>query len=157
MKTKTMILGVAVVALAVGLAVAAGAGAHGGHGGHRPQGPEGAMLVPQMVEWVVNSALAGQGVSDAQRSRLLAVKERVTSQAEAVHAQHAATHEEFKRQWDADAMDAARLHALVDERVEDMRRALQSAVDGLVEVHDILTPEQRRAVMERLQSMHSAK
>ncbi|MBZ5639762.1 MAG: hypothetical protein LAO51_13530 [Acidobacteriia bacterium] len=114
MKTTTMILGAAGLALAVGLVAVAGTADHGGHGGHGPHGAEGPLAVPQMVAWLVDGALDGLGVSDEQRGRVLAVKDRVMSQAQALHAEHAATHEEFKRQWDADRMDAARLHALVD-------------------------------------------
>jgi Spy/CpxP family protein refolding chaperone len=156
MTMKAMILVTAVV-LAVGLMAGAATEMHVGHGGNGPHGPEGAMAVPQMVSWLVENALDVPGVSDSQRSRLQAIKDRLASQGEALQAAHAATHEEFKRQWDADTMDTARLHTLVDARVEDLRRMLQSSVDGLAEVHDTLTPEQRRAVVERLHTMHSAK
>ncbi len=156
MKTKTMILAAAGVALVVGLAAAA-TQMHGGHAGHGPHAPEGAMAVPHVLAWVVDSALEGKGVSDAERSRLLAIKDRVLSQAQELQAAHAAAHEEFKGQWSADRMDADRLHALVDARVEDLRRVLHTTVDGLVETHDTLTPEQRRAVIERLESVHAAK
>jgi hypothetical protein len=155
MKTRTIMLGAAGIGLAVGLMTIAGAQVHDIHGGMGPHGPGGVMAVPQMLAWVVDTAVDGPGVSDAQRSRLLAVKARVMSQAETLHAEHAATHEEFKRQWEAGTMDTAQLHALVDARVEDLRRVLQSAVDGLAEVHETLTPEQRRATIERLQSMHA--
>jgi len=114
------------------------------------------MAVPQILAWMVDTAVDEPGVSETQRSRLLAVKGRVMSQAEVLHAGHTATHEEFKRQWESETMDTAQLHALVDARVEDLRRVLQSAVDGLAEIHETLTPEQRRATIERLESMHAA-
>ena len=158
MKTMTIILCAAGLALAVGLAAAAAAhGGSGGHGGHGPHAAEGALAVPEMVAWLVDQALDGPGVSDEQRGRVLAVKDRVMSQAEALHAEHAATHEEFKRQWDAEKMDAARLHSLVDARMEELRRVLHTAVDGVVEVHDTLTPDQRRALTARLEAMHGEK
>jgi Spy/CpxP family protein refolding chaperone len=156
MKTKTMILGTVGVLLAAGLAAVAGpqvAAVHAGHGG----GDGGPMMIPHMVGWLVDQALDDANATQAQRARVQVVKDRLAVQAQAMQADHGATHEEFKREWSDAKMDSARLHALVDERVEEMRRLLHASVDGLVEVHDTLTPEQRKQLVERAESMHAGK
>ena len=154
MKIASLILG------AAGLALAAGVGAiqvYAGHGhGGGPHGG-GALMVPQMVEWLANKALDDVNATESQRTRILAVRDRVMSQAKNLHQAHDATHAEFKKQWDQDTMDAAQLHSLVDARIEELRRALHTAVDGVVEVHDTLTPEQRRTLTARVEAMHGAK
>lgn len=151
MKT-TVILGMTGLALAAGLVAVAQV--HGGHPGHGPHGGGGALAVPDMVEWLADNALDGIGASESQRAKVLAVKDRVMAEAKTLHAAHDATHEEFKRQWEQDKMDSTRLHALVDARLEDLKRVLDTAVDGVVEVHDTLTPEQRKALIARLQAVH---
>ena len=152
MKIVTTVLGAA--GLALGAAFVVLAGMHGGSGGHGPHGFEGPAVIPHMLDWLVDNAVDGVQASDAQRSRLLAVKNRVVAQVELLEGQHEATHEEFKRQWALDRMDAVQLNALVDARLEELRRVLHTAVDGIVEVHDTLTPEQRRMLTERVEAMH---
>jgi hypothetical protein len=51
-------------------------------------------------------------------------------------------------------MDAAQLHQLVDARLPELRAALHQMVDGVAEIHDTLTPEQRRRLVEKVQEMH---
>jgi len=161
MKIATFGLGAAGLVLAAGLGVVSvvhggpgGAGPHG-HGGGA--GAEGPMAIPHMVEWLVDNALDGVNATDAQRTKVQAVKDRVLSQAATLHQAHDSTHEEFARQWQMDKMDAAQLHALVDARIEDLRRVLHTAVDGVVDVHDTLTPAQRQTLMEKVKVAHGAK
>lgn len=155
MKVATMMLGAAGLALAAGLVTVAGQ--HVGHEGHGPHGgPDGPMMMPQMVEWLVDNALENVNATDAQRAKVLAVKDRVLSQAQALHGAHDATHAEFKKEWDLDRMDAGRLHSLVDARMDELRKVLHTAVDGIVEVHDTLTPEQRRTLTARVEAMHGS-
>lgn len=155
MKPTKVILGAAGLALAAGLATVAGM--HGGTAGHGPHGPQGPMVVPHMVEWLVDNVLENLDATESQRAKVLGVKDRVMSEAKVLHDAHDATHAEFKRQWDLDKMDAARLHSLVDARLDEMRRVLHTAVDGIVEVHDTLTPEQRRTLTARVEAMHGSK
>lgn len=150
MKIATLILGAGGLLLGAGLVAVAGQ--HVAHEGHA----EGPMALPHMVEWLVDNALENVGASESQRAKVLAVKERVMSSAQALHGTHDATHEEFKRQWDLATMDAPRLHSLVDARIDELRRVLHTAVDGIVEVHDTLTPEQRRMLTARVEAMHPA-
>jgi len=155
MKITTLMLAATGLVVAAGLGVAAQV--HGGHGGHGHHADDGAMAAPHMVEWLVDNALDDVGASDAQRAKVLAVKDRVMNEAKTLHAGHDATHEEFLRQWELDKMDSARLHALVGARLEEMKRVLHTAVDGVVEVHDTLTPEQRKTLIARVHAMHGAK
>ena len=115
------------------------------------------MAIPHMVEWLVDNALDGVNATEAQRTKVQAVKDRVLAQAATLHEAHDQTHAEFARQWQMDKMDAAQLHALVDARIEDLRRVLHTAVDGVVDVHDTLTPAQRQTLMEKVKVAHGAK
>jgi hypothetical protein len=156
MKTAAVVLGAAgLVALVAGLVTVAQV--HGGHAGHGPHGAQGPMAVTHMVAWLVDNTLDGVGASETQRARVLAVRDRVMSAANVLHTGHDATHEVFRRQWELDTMDSRVLHDLVDDRLEELRRVLHTSVDGVVEVHDTLTPEQRQALTARIQAMHGTK
>jgi periplasmic protein CpxP/Spy len=58
-------------------------------------------------------------------------------------------HRAFLDEWKAASPDKARLHQLVDERVEAFRKVAHEAVDAGVEVHDVLTPEQRAKITKK--------
>ena len=55
--------------------------------------------------------------------------------------------EELKR----DEPDAKKLHALVDERIDEMRSLAHEAVDKAIELHGVLTPEQRAEIAKRIE------
>ena len=50
-----------------------------------------------------------------------------------------------------DEPDAKKLHALVDERVDEMRALAHQAVDSAIELHGVLTPEQRAEIAKRVE------
>ena len=155
MKRNVTIVAGSILLLAGGLVAVAGLHGHGAHGGHAEmKGAGGPMMIPHMVSWLVDQTLSEVGATEAQRTQVIAVKDRVLSQAMALHGAHDTTHAEFKAQWDAERMDAPRLHALVDARVDELRRVLHTSVDGIVEIHDTLTPQQRRTLTERIEAMH---
>ena len=148
------------MALAAGLGVAAGAGAeavremHGAHGGEGMHGAGGPFALAEGVSWLVDGALDDVQATNEQRARVLAVKERILASAKALHDGHEATHAEFFRQWTSGTVDKKVLYAQVDARVEELRATLHIAVDGLTEIHDTLTPDQRQRLTDKLSAMH---
>ncbi len=118
------------------------------HGGRDPA---------QLAAFVTNrveDALDDLDATPDQRTRILAVKDRMLDAAKQVHADQGATHQAFLEAWQTDRPDAAKLHALVDQRVEEMRKLAHQAVDAGVEVHDTLTPDQRAKVTKKIERWH---
>jgi len=145
---KSWLVLAAVVVASVGLtaAVTAGVMHHGGMHAHAG-GQEG-------IDWFVNGALDDLQATDAQRTKVLAVKERLSAGFEKLHGEHAAVHAAFLQEWGKDTMDTAQLHRLADAKIEELRGSIHQVVDGVAEIHDTLTPEQRRRLTERVQEMH---
>jgi Spy/CpxP family protein refolding chaperone len=134
---------------AAGLAaVALLAGFRGGCGGHR-HGHDPAEVAAFVTDRV-DDALDDLDATPEQRQRIHAVKDRLLAEGTRLRGARAETHREVIAQWDAAEPDAARLHALVDSRIEEMRAMAHQAVDAAVEVHGALTPEQRAKVSRKL-------
>jgi Spy/CpxP family protein refolding chaperone len=151
MGRKIAMVGGALVLLALGLVTLtafSGGGCFGHHGRKDPG--EVAAFVTNRVE----DALDDLDATPDQRARIMAVKDRMLEAAKQVHAEQGATHEALAEAWKSDAPDAAKLHALVDQRAEEMRKLAHQAVDGGIEVHDVLTPEQRAKVTRKLERWH---
>jgi len=117
----------------------------GGHHRHDPA---------RMAEFVtdrVDDALDDLDASPDQRTRIHAVKDRMMASARALHEGSRGGHEVVLQAWKAERPDAAALHALVDQRFEELRRLAHEAVDAGVEVHGVLTPEQREKVTRKIE------
>jgi protein CpxP len=142
--------------LAAGLAGALLTGAvltltafHGGPFGHGRDPAQVAAFVTSRVE----GALDDLDATPDQRTRVLAVKDRLLAEVQAQQAARQATHEAVLAEWNADVPDRARLHALVDQRAAALTAAAPQAVDAAVEVHDALTPAQRAKVARKLERL----
>lgn len=132
-----------------GIITLAGWGGRCGH--HRSHDPaEMAALVTDRVDDVLDDVDA----TDAQRQQIHAIKDRLLAKGAALHQDREAVHAEVLTQWQSTNPDRARLHALLDERFEAMRAAAHEAVDAGVEVHGILTPEQRAKLTKKVDRMH---
>jgi periplasmic protein CpxP/Spy len=138
---KTIFLG---LVLAAGVVALAGF-ARGWHHRHDPA---------RMAEFVtarVDEALEEVNATPEQRDRIHAVKDRMLARANELHGTRGEDRAAFLAAWKADAPDAAALHALVDQRADAMRALAHEAVDAGLEVHGILTPDQRAKLAEKLE------
>jgi periplasmic protein CpxP/Spy len=142
---KRILLSLAAVAGLVTLAGFAGrCGAH-------PRTPaEMAAFVTDRVD----DTLDDLNATDAQRQQIHAIKDRMLARAAELHQGSEAVHAEVLAQWQSPNPDRAQLHALVDKRMDAMRAMAHEAVDAGIEVHDVLTPEQRAKVTKKIERMH---
>jgi Spy/CpxP family protein refolding chaperone len=138
-----------VVAGVVGLTgFAGGCGGHGGWHGRDPARMAG------FVTDRVDDLLDDVDATPEQRTRIQAVKDRLLAAGEQARGGRREAHEAVVAEWKAETPDAARLHALVDARVEEMRALAHQAVDAGVEVHGVLTPEQRERLSRKAERWH---
>jgi len=128
-----------VVAL-VGLGGAVQAG--WGRGKHSPEEKRAHM------EKRVGHVLDKLDATDTQRALVAAKVETLFAAFHEARGDRKALKAEVLAQWNSEKPDAARLHALVDERIEAMRVAAHAAVDAGLEVHGAFTPEQRASLAE---------
>lgn len=131
-----------------GLAVLGG---FAGGCGHRPRDPA---EMAAFVKDRVDDALDDLSATDAQRQQVQAVADRLLASGRALHQDGEPLHAEIKAQWESPNPDRARLHALVDQRIDALRAFAHQAVDAGIEVHDVLTPEQRAKAERKVERMH---
>src|SRR5712692_920842 len=142
MKTKRIVL-VAVAAVAV-------VGVLAGFAQHQMRNPKRAY---EFMSVKVNSLLDDINATDAQRAQVNQMKDELWQQGQALH-QTDQLREQLVSQWGADQVDAAKLHAAVNEKIDAFRAFANKAVDDSVKLHDLLTPEQRAKLQEEIQNFH---
>lgn len=135
------------IALAVALFVGGVAykSAHAGFGHHRK-----AAIVKRMVSAHIDEVLDEAKVNDSQRQRIYGVRDRLFTTFEAHHQRGGGKLEQALTLFESDQVDANTLSALRSD-VEAERKAMADQVtQALVEVHDTLTPQQRRVVTDHI-------
>ena len=137
--------------LVVGLVALSGFSGGFCHGhGHGRDPAEVAAFVTDRVE----DTLDDLNATPDQRTRILAVKDRLLDAAKGLHGNRAETHAALLAEWKAEKPDAAKLHALVDQRADELKAFAHQAVDAGVEIHDVLTPAQRDQLTKKIERWH---
>ena len=140
-------LSVALVALVAVVGLAGFACAHHHHS-HDPA------QIQKMVNARVDDLLDDVDATPDQRTRIHAIADRLLASAKGAHAGHEQAHATLLAEWKADAPDRAKLHALVDARMDELRKLAHQAVDAGVEAHDVLTPAQRQKLTAKAERWH---
>ena len=102
----------------------------------------------------LDDALDDVDATPAQRTQLQAIKDRVLASAQTLHGTRQATRETLLAEWKAEKVDRAKVHALIDQRAEEMKALAHEAADAAIEAHDVLTPEQRAKLAKKAERMH---
>jgi Spy/CpxP family protein refolding chaperone len=140
---RTSKLALGALALACSFALAA----CGGHP-YAERHPEKAY---RFVSYRVESVLDDLEANDAQRDRVHAVKDRVYDDMKALRASTRKAGREAIAELKKSSVDAEKLHGMVDARMNDMRDKMHGLVDGLIEIHGTLTPEQRAELIAMIE------
>jgi protein CpxP len=98
----------------------------------------------------VEDALDDLDATPEQRARVIALKDRMLQDGAAAREGHHAAVKALAGQWDQATPDAAAVHALVDARVDALRKLAHEAADAGLELHATLTPEQRAKVSRKV-------
>ena len=135
---------VAVVLAAIGAVTAF---ASGGHAGRH-------WMMKRMVNAAIDEALDTAKATPEQRSRIHGARDRAVSELEAHAADRRTRLAEVLTAFETDRLDPAQLQALRTRHEVEHRRVGDAIQGFVVEAHDTLTPEQRRAVAEWIRSRH---
>jgi periplasmic protein CpxP/Spy len=97
----------------------------------------------RLISMRVDNMLDDVNATDAQRTQIDDVKDQLFNEAKALMVGTEGAKQEFKAQWTAQTMDKVRVHELVDQRMDVARELVHKLADGVISIHDILTPDQR--------------
>ncbi len=122
-------------------------GFHGGCGSNPARDAERAQ---KYVNLRIDDELDDLKATPAQRTQIHALADGLFPTALKLRADGQAAKAEALTQLEQPKPDGARLHALVDERLDAIRAFAHSAVDAVLQAHETLTPEQRAQVLEQV-------
>jgi Spy/CpxP family protein refolding chaperone len=121
--------------------------------GHR-HGPRDPAQAAAFVNARVDDLLDDVDATPDQRTRIHAIAQKLVDDGQKLHADHQGTHDTLLAEWKAETPDRAKLHALVDARIDALRAFAHEAVDAGADAHDVLTPAQREKVTKKAERWH---
>ena len=121
-----------------------------GHG----RGPMDPKKMEKFVTWRINDVMDDINATPTQRNAVLAVKDRLLPEVGRLMMERKGTHDQFAQAWASDKPDAKALHALIDQRADELRALAHKVLDGALEVHATLTPAQREQLAAQAEEMH---
>lgn len=149
MTRRTMIgLGALLAASLVGGSAVLAVGGHRGHSWH-----EGAMK--RFVSSALDEALDEAAVTDEQRQQIHAARDRVFGAVEARRSTRRDHLEKALALFEADRVDEQQVAALHQEAEAGRREVAEVVHQALVEVHDVLSPEQRKVLADYVRDLRS--
>ena len=105
-------------------------------------------MMKRIASAMIDEALEPAKVTADQRTKIYAARDRVLAVMEAHHQSRGAHMGEALAMFEADTVDPGRLAAFRTQREAEHRLVADAVSQALVEVHDVLTPAQRKAVAD---------
>lgn len=145
-----LIVPVSLIGLVVAGGVALAAARHVRAGGWRHDPAALERRIANHMERVLDELDA----TDAQRAQAREILKRHAPDLRALRERHEATHDEIEGLWKGASLDPAALRGLIDQKLEEARDAGYKVADGAVELHGLLTPEQRAQLADMVEERH---
>ena len=141
MLSRRVMLGAGAV-VAAGLVTGAVAFAHGGGAGFRHG------MMKRMATAMIDEALEPANVTPEQRAKIYAARDRAFAAVEAQHQTRGGHMAEALALFESDTIDPGRVAAFRAQREAEHRQIADTITQSLTDVHDVLTPVQRKAVAD---------
>ena len=156
-RRKLWLLALVPVAIGVGLfgfsrASAAGPFCHGFHGRHAP--PASAQEVEEHMEDKLEHLYDAVDATQAQRKQIGAQVKKLAPEIFALMGEGRELRGQLKAALLADKLDQARIDELRGKLDVLTDKLLDTGMDGLVSVSEVLTPAQRKQVADKLARLH---
>jgi len=136
---------------------------HPGYGGgprmhHAGLGGPGMFMGrPEQLDRMVDHLLKGLNASDAQRSQIRQIVQATAADLKTQHEAGRGLHEQGLQLLAAPTVDAAAIESLRQQAEARHDQASKRVTQGLVEIAQVLTPEQRTQLAERIKARGEAR
>ena len=147
-KTKWGVVLLATVGLLAGMSACR----HGG-GFHSDDPEDREKMFNRMAAYVLDDIDA----SEDQQAAIQPILETMRVKFEKHRDNHQGTKEEFKELLTKDQVDKEALHQLIDTKSQSMTQLGHEMADAVVEIHALLTPEQRAQLAEKAENHQGRK
>lgn len=108
----------------------------------------------QHIDWRVDHMLDEIDATDSQRVKVNELKDDLMADGMKMHQAKREMKDDVLALWKSENPDSAQAHAMVDARIEEMRKFGHEMADAALELHKTLTPEQRKELADKVEERH---
>lgn len=130
-----------------------GAMAHGFHG--KSKGFLNLERIQQIVDWKLNDILETIDATETQSTHIMDLKEQLLTEIISLHTDLQDPHAVLIDQWNSETPDMALIKATIDDAAAVKKAFGKRVAEAVVELHQILTPEQRALVTTHIEEHRS--
>ncbi len=98
----------------------------------------------------VNHMMDEIKATDAQRTQINQLKDKLFNEGMELRKSERGLRQELFANWDAAEINGSEVNAQVDKRIDAFRAFAHDAVNASIQLHDILTPEQRAQLKQQM-------
>jgi Spy/CpxP family protein refolding chaperone len=102
----------------------------------------------------IKEMLSGVDATAEQEAQVTSILRSAANDVRALKEQHVSAHKQLHEILSADVIDRARLEAVRTDQIRLADQASQRIVQGIADAAEVLTPEQRAALVARLERHH---
>ncbi len=104
--------------------------------------------VHQKVNKGLERVMGKLDATQTQQTKVKAMARELITEGHKVRVSHKKTAAQLKAQWASPRPDRKKAHQLVDVQLKVMRTLIHKVVDKVVDLHAVLTPQQRKELTE---------
>ena len=105
-------------------------------------------MMEKFLEWRINEKLVEVKATDAQKQQVTAIEQDLVQQGHALRKGNRDFRKAILAELQKDSPDPAQIHALVNARAETLKAFADKVADGVLQVHGILTADQRAQLLK---------
>jgi len=127
------------------------------HGFQHDQGFITPERIQKIIEWKLNDFMDTVDATPAQRERIRTVADGLIARGRAMHLEMAEHHRALFNEWKSESPDLDRIRSILDDASERKAMFAKEVAAAVVELHGILTPEQRDQITEFIETHHAGR
>ena len=110
--------------------------------------------IHQRVSKGLDRVLGKLDATETQKVKVRAMAKDLIQKGRKVKATHKVTRDKLKAQWNSPRPDRQAVHKIVDTQLDVMKGFIHQVVDKVVDLHAVLTPQQRQELQQLGKKFH---
>jgi Spy/CpxP family protein refolding chaperone len=108
----------------------------------------------QVINWHFSDLLDEIKADEEQTEKLTIIKDGIFEKMMVFHSEKRKMPKKILSELEKDNPDRDLIHQAVDQHIEQIKESAHNLADTLLEIHDILRPEQRQIIHTRIRDRH---
>jgi Spy/CpxP family protein refolding chaperone len=112
-------------------------------------------MIHDFINYRIDREFEALALSAEQKAQIDVLRQKIWSELETAHETRLMDKQEIFNELAKATPDAAYIKTLIDKKIDNVQNVAYDIVDLILEVHQVLTPEQRTQLLTRIEELHA--